>query len=115
LQLVGQASDIEARLHRGDEVVLSIGFTSSAPLINAVSNALFTFRPRYPAVHVEMQEINTRQQLAPLSDGLLDLGVMRYCVLPETFHHQVLIHDGMFALVLRAVRLSNRLQFALFE
>ncbi|WP_349267469.1 LysR family transcriptional regulator [Erwinia amylovora] len=115
LQQVCQAADKAARLHRGDEGELRIGFTSSAPLINAVSNALFTFRQRYPAVHVEMQEINTRQQLAPLSDGRLDLGVMRNTVLPETFHHQVLLQEPMYALVHRAHRLANRQQIALSE
>ena len=115
LQQVSQAADKAARLHRGDEGELRIGFTSSAPFITGVSAALFTFRQRYPAVHVQMQEINTRQQLAPLGDGRLDLGVMRNTELPDHLHHQLLLREPMYALVHRAHRLSGREKIALAE
>lgn len=115
LQQVDRAADKAARLHRGDEGEIRIGFTSSAPFITAVSDALFTFRQRFPAVHIQMQEINTRQQLAPLGDGRLDLGVMRNTLLPETLNHQLLLREPMFALVHRAHRLANRAEIALQE
>ena len=81
---VEQAASRAARLHQGEEGEIRIGFTSSAPFIAAVSDALFNFRQRYPQVHIQMQEMNTRQQLTPLSDGRLDLGVMRNTPLPDT-------------------------------
>lgn len=115
LQQVDRAADKAARLHRGDEGEIRIGFTSSAPFITAVSDALFTFRQRFPAVHIQMQEINTRQQLAPLGDGRLDLGVMRNTLLPEILNHQLLLREPMFALVHRAHRLANRAEIALQE
>ncbi|MFK8260322.1 LysR family transcriptional regulator [Erwinia sp. AnSW2-5] len=115
LQQVDQAADKAARLHRGDEGEIRIGFTSSAPFITAVSDALFTFRQRFPAVHIQMQEINTRQQLAPLGDGRLDLGVMRNTLLPENLDHQLLLREPMYALVHRAHRLADRTQIALTD
>ncbi|XUK73512.1 Ben and cat operon transcriptional regulator [Erwinia rhapontici] len=62
-----------------------------------------------------MQEINTRQQLAPLGDGRLDLGVMRNTLLPETLDHQLLLREPMYALVHRAHRLAGRPQIALSD
>lgn len=115
MQNVAQAADKAARLHRGDEGELRIGFTSSAPFISVVSDALFTFRQRHPAVHLQMQEINTRQQLAPLSDGRLDLGVMRNTPLPETLQHQLILQEPMYALVHRRHRLASRKQIAVSE
>ncbi|MEN5015598.1 LysR substrate-binding domain-containing protein [Erwinia sp. Eh17-17] len=115
LQQVDQAADKAARLHRGDEGEIRIGFTSSAPFITAVSDALFTFRQRFPAVHIQMQEINTRQQLTPLADGRLDLGVMRNTLLPDTLDHQLLLREPMYALVHRAHRLAGRSQITLNE
>ncbi|WP_455811123.1 LysR substrate-binding domain-containing protein [Pseudomonas graminis] len=115
LQQVDQAADKAARLHRGDEGEIRIGFTSSAPFITAVSDALFSFRQRFPAVHIQMQEINTRQQLAPLGDGRLDLGVMRNTILPETLDHQLLLREPMYALVHRAHRLAGRERISLSD
>lgn len=101
LQSVDQAASRAARLHQGDEGELRIGFTSSSPFIGRVSTAIYQFRQRYPRVHIQMQEINSRQQLTPLSDGRLDLGVMRNTPLPATLHWQLLLREPLCALVHR--------------
>jgi DNA-binding transcriptional LysR family regulator len=62
---------------------LRIGFTSSAPFISAVSDTL-SFRRRFPDVHIQTRETNTREQIAPLNEGALDLGLMRNTQLPDT-------------------------------
>ncbi len=105
---VGQATDRAARLHQGDTGELRIGFTSSAPFIAAVSDALFTFRQRYPDVHIQMQELNTRQQLEPLNDGRLDLGVMRNTPLPESLDYQLLLREPLYAVMHRAHPLASQ-------
>lgn len=115
LQNVAQAADKAARLHRGDLGELRIGFTSSAPFITAVSDALFTFRQRYPAVHIQMQEINTRQQLAPLNEGHLDLGVMRNTPLPDTLDHQLMLREPLYAVFPRAHRLAGEATISVSE
>ncbi|MEM6159389.1 LysR family transcriptional regulator [Erwinia sp. P6884] len=108
LHSVTLAADKASRLHRGDEGELRIGFTSSAPFISVVSDALFTFRQRHPSVHIQMQEINTRQQLEPLNEGRLDLGVMRNTALPATLQHQLILREPLFAVVHRAHRLAGK-------
>ena len=104
---VEQASDRAARLHRGEEGELRIGFTSSAPFTAVVSDALFQFRQRWPQVHIKMQEINTRQQLVPLHEGLLDLGVMRNTPLPADLRHQLLLSEPLYAVVHKAHPLAG--------
>lgn len=107
LQQVEQACERAARLHRGEEGELRIGFTSSAPFIGLVSDALYHFRQRWPAVHIKMQEINTRQQLAPLHEGRLDLGVMRNTPLLPDLRHQLLLREPLCAVVHRAHPLAD--------
>ncbi|MCG7387039.1 LysR family transcriptional regulator [Pantoea sp. ACRSB] len=99
LQQVEQAAGRAARLERGEEGELRIGFTSSAPFTGLVSDALYQFRQRWPQVHIQMQEINTRQQLAPLHEGQLDLGVMRNTALPSDLRHQLLLREPLRAVV----------------
>lgn len=96
---VTRAAEHAARLHAGSSGELRIGFTSSAPFITQVSDALMAFRQRYPAVHLQMQELNTRQQLEPLSDGRLDLGVMRNTELPESLNWRLLLREPLCALL----------------
>ncbi|KAF0857550.1 LysR family transcriptional regulator [Mixta calida B021323] len=105
---VEQAASRAARLHQGEEGEIRIGFTSSAPFIAAVSDALFNFRQRYPQVHIQMQEMNTRQQLTPLSDGRLDLGVMRNTPLPDTLAWQLLLREPLCCVLHHAHPLARR-------
>ncbi|HFP9306375.1 TPA: LysR family transcriptional regulator [Raoultella ornithinolytica] len=77
LSLVDDAAARASRLHHGETGELHIGFTSSAPFIKAVSDTLSTFRRRYPDVHIQTRETNTREQIVPLNEGALDLGLMR--------------------------------------
>lgn len=112
---VAQAANKAARLHRGDEGEVRIGFTSSAPFITAVSDALYTFRQHYPGVHIQMQEINTRQQLQPLHEGRLDLGVMRNTPLPETLDHQLMLREPLCAVLPRDHRLAGKAAISLAE
>ncbi|WP_256852615.1 LysR family transcriptional regulator [Pantoea sp. Fr+CA_20] len=110
---VDQATQRAARLHRGEEGELRIGFTSSAAFIGVMSDALYRFRQRWPEVHVQMQEINTRQQLAPLHEGKLDLGVMRNTPLPADLHHQLLLREPLCAVVHKAHPLAAAGQISL--
>ncbi|MDF2783765.1 MAG: LysR family transcriptional regulator [Pantoea eucrina] len=98
---VNQSADRAARIHQGQQGELRIGFTSSAPFTGLVSDALFRFRQRWPEVHIHMQEYNTRQQLTPLLDGQLDLGVMRNTPLPADLHYQLLLREPLYAVMHR--------------
>lgn len=84
LSQVDDASLRALRLHQGQTGELKIGFTSSAPFIKSVFENLSIFRHRYPDVHIQMREMNTREQIAPLNEGELELGLMRNTKLPDT-------------------------------
>lgn len=99
LAQVNSATEKAACLHRGESGVLTIGFTSSAPLINVVSKNLRTFRQIYPQVHIKMQEVSTKQQIEALLDGRLDLGIMRNTRLPEALQYRLLLREPLVAVV----------------
>lgn len=99
LAQVNSASEKAARLHRGESGELTIGFTSSAPFISAVSKNLRALRQLHPQVHIKMQEVNTKQQIEPLLDGRLDLGVMRNTRLPDALQYRLLLREPLVAVV----------------
>ena len=104
LSQVDDAAARAARLHQGETGELRIGFTSSAPFIKSVSDTLSSFRQRYPDVHLQTREINTREQIAPLNEGGLDLGLMRNTQLPETLAWQVILREPLLAMIHRDSR-----------
>lgn len=99
LTQVNRAAEKAARLERGELGELTIGFTSSAPFISVVSRSLRAFRQLSPDVHIKMREVNTKQQLEPLLNGDLDLGVMRNTRLPDALEHQLLLREPLLAVV----------------
>ncbi|WP_407208743.1 LysR family transcriptional regulator [Citrobacter sedlakii] len=110
-QILAQVDDAAARaarLHQGEAGELRIGFTSSAPFIRAVSDTLSLFRQHYPDVHLQTREMNTREQLTPLGEGALELGLMRNTPLPETLQYEVLLHEPLMAMIPRAHRLAQK-------
>lgn len=96
---VDDAAARAARLHQGETGELRIGFTSSAPFISAVSTTLSLFRSRFPDVHIQTREINTREQIAPLNEGALDLGLMRNTQLPDTLAWQRILREPLMAMI----------------
>ncbi|WP_288820257.1 LysR family transcriptional regulator [uncultured Leclercia sp.] len=99
LGTVDEAAARAARLHLGETGELRIGFTSSAPFITAVSTTLSSFRRHYPDVHIQTREINTREQIAPLNEGALDLGLMRNTQLPESLAWQPILQEPLMAMI----------------
>ncbi|MBK0015417.1 MULTISPECIES: LysR family transcriptional regulator [Kosakonia] len=115
LNQVDEAAARALRLHQGETGELRIGFTSSAPFIKAVSDTLSSFRQRYPDVHIQTREINTREQIAPLNEGTLDLGLMRNTPLPETLAWEVILREPLLAMVPRNHPLATRTAVSLHE
>ena len=99
LGMVEEAAARAERLYLGETGELRIGFTSSAPFISAVSETLSSFRRDFPDVHIQTREINTREQIAPLNEGALDLGLMRNTQLPETLSWQVILREPLMAMI----------------
>lgn len=100
--IVGRVHDISeqaARIHRGEEGKLTIGLTSSAPFLKKISHTFRRFRSAYPQVNIRIEELNSQQQLTPLVEGVLDLGVMRNGILPDVLQHNVLRSEPLVAVV----------------
>lgn len=115
LSQVEEAAARATRLHQGETGELRIGFTSSAPFIKAVSDTLSSFRQRYPDVHIQTREINTREQISPLNEGLLDLGLMRNTPLPETLSWEVILREPLLAMIHKDHPLATRPAVSLAE
>lgn len=104
-----------ARLHQGESGELRIGFTSSAPFIKAVSDTLSLFRRQHPDVHIQTRESNTREQIAPLNEGALDLGLMRKTQLPDSLEWQIILREPLLAMIHRDHPLAALAQVSLAE
>ncbi len=115
LSSVEDAAARAARLHQGETGELRLGFTSSAPFITAVSTTLSSFRRRFPDVHIQTREINTREQIAPLNEGALDLGLMRNTQLPETLAWQRILREPLLAMIPADHPLAARTAVSLAE
>ncbi|MTH46099.1 LysR family transcriptional regulator [Intestinirhabdus alba] len=108
LGLVNDAAARAGRLHQGEAGELRIGFTSSAPFINAVSDTLSQFRRAWPGVHLQTREMNTHEQIAPLNEGELDVGLLRNTRLPETLKHEVILREPLMAMIPREHFLAHK-------
>lgn len=115
LSQVEEAAARAERLHLGESGELRLGFTSSAPFIKAVSDTLSRFRQRYGDVHIQTRETNTREQIAPLNDGTLDLGLMRNTVLPESLAWQPILREPLLAMIHREHPLAQQESVSLTE
>ncbi|MDA8480664.1 LysR family transcriptional regulator [Citrobacter sp. Awk 4] len=115
LGLVNEAAARAERLHQGEAGELRIGFTSSAPFIKAVSDTLSGFRQDFPDIHMQTREMNTREQIAPLSEGALDMGLLRNTLLPDTLNREVILHEPLMAMIPREHRLAQKPVVTLVE
>ncbi|KPD02781.1 LysR family transcriptional regulator [Moellerella wisconsensis] len=82
-----------ARMEKGELGELSIGFTSTTPFMNKVTMSLRQYRETYPDVGIHMHQMNTKQQIAPLLTGRIDIGIMRNTELPEQLEYQLLFKE----------------------
>ncbi|MDU6452798.1 MAG: LysR substrate-binding domain-containing protein, partial [Enterobacter hormaechei] len=115
LSMVEDAAARAERLYLGETGELRIGFTSSAPFISAVSQTLSSFRRNFPDVHIQTREINTREQISPLNEGSLDLGLMRNTQLPDTLAWQVILREPLMAMIPRDHPLAAQHSVSLAE
>ncbi len=50
-------------------------------------------------MHIQTRETNTREQIVPLNEGALDLGLMRNTQLPETLVWERVLREPPLAMV----------------
>jgi DNA-binding transcriptional LysR family regulator len=71
-----ESVDEAARIGRGEEGTLDVGFVSSAITLG-VPERIQAFRERFPAVHTRLHEGQTARTVARLLRGEVDLGIVR--------------------------------------
>jgi DNA-binding transcriptional LysR family regulator len=101
LAQVDKATDVARRAQRGELGELHVGFTVSAPFIATVPRSIFNFRQRFPAVHLALQEMSSREQTEALMDRRLQVGLIRPITMPEALVSVELFREPLVA-VMRA-------------
>ncbi len=101
LAQVDKAVLLARRAHLGELGELKIGFTSSAPFTSTIPSSIHAFRKAYPDVHLDLQEMSSRQVLKALLEESLQVGVIRPLALPDAVHWVELFREPRVA-VLRA-------------
>lgn len=96
---VDDAGDIARRAERGEIGELQVAFTRSTPLIERFPRAIRSFRERYPAVRLVLQERNTLQQIECLLDGRQHIGLLRGTALPAPLVSRKLVDDPLVAVI----------------
>lgn len=66
-------------------------------------------------MHIQTREINTREQISPLNEGSLDLGLMRNTQLPDTLAWQVILREPLMAMIPRDHPLAAQHSVSLAE
>ncbi|MGO2333884.1 LysR family transcriptional regulator [Providencia sp.] len=99
LSQVDAAAIKAARMEKGELGELSIGFTSTTPFMHKVTMSLRQYRETYPDVSIHMHQMNTKQQIAPLITGRIDIGIMRNTLLPEQLDYQLLFKEPFMVAV----------------
>lgn len=79
---------------RGETGRLALGFVGSATL-TLLPGALRRFRARYPRVVLDLRELTTAQQVEALTNGTLDVGLLRPPLPPAA--GDVLAHESVGA------------------
>lgn len=69
------------RAGRGEIGQISIGYVASAAYSGIVFETIRKFKEEYPDVSVNLVEMELRMQLTRISEGLLDMGFVRWPVL----------------------------------
>ena len=68
--------EMARRLGRGQEGVLTVGFSGSV-MLTTLPKAIERYRRLHPEVQLRLRELVTAEQMSSLLDGTLDLGFLR--------------------------------------
>jgi DNA-binding transcriptional LysR family regulator len=76
LDRVDQDVEMARRLGKGQEGILSVGFSGSV-MFTRMPFVIERYRRLYPKVELYLQELGTAEQMSALKEGALDLGFLR--------------------------------------
>ena len=99
LAQVDKAADVARRAQLGELGELKIGFTSSAPFNSSIPQAIFAFRQTFPAVHLDLKEMSSREVAEGLVDESIEVGIMRPLALPDSLSAVELFREPLVAVI----------------
>jgi DNA-binding transcriptional LysR family regulator len=82
LAAADRAAEVARRAQRGEIGEIRIAFTASAPFTTLIPQTIFAFRRSHPDVHLQLQEMPTRQQIEALAERRLQIGFLRNPTFP---------------------------------
>ncbi|MDU9389533.1 LysR family transcriptional regulator [Pseudomonas sp. zfem002] len=99
LAQVDKAADVARRAQLGELGEMKIGFTSSAPFNSSIPRAIYSFRQRFPAVHLNLKEMSSRDVAEALLDERIEVGLMRPLPLPDSLVATELLREPLVAVL----------------
>ncbi|WP_110970352.1 LysR family transcriptional regulator [Pseudomonas huaxiensis] len=99
LAQVDKAADVARRAQLGELGEMKIGFTSSAPFNSSIPKAIYSFRQRFPAVHLNLKEMSSRDVADALLDERIEVGLMRPLPLPDSLIATELFREPLVAVL----------------
>ncbi|MBX8516263.1 LysR family transcriptional regulator [Pseudomonas cichorii] len=99
LAQVDKAADVARRAQLGELGELKIGFTASAPFTSSIPQAIFSFRQKYPAVHLALKEMTSKDVAEQLEDRSIQVGIMRPLALPDSLVSFELLREPLVAIM----------------
>lgn len=99
LAQVDKAADVARRAQLGELGEMKIGFTSSAPFNSSIPKAIYSFRQRFPAVHLNLKEMSSHDVADALLDERIEVGLMRPLPLPESLIATELFREPLVAVL----------------
>lgn len=99
LARVDNAIDLAQRAQRGETGELRIGITRSTPLSEHIPRTIFAFRRQWPLVQLQLEEMNSLQQIDALLQRRLQLGIVRGTALPDALESKRLFRDPLVAVL----------------
>lgn len=99
LAQVDKAADVARRAQLGELGEMKIGFTSSAPFNSSIPKAIYSFRQRFPAVHLNLKEMSSRDVADALLDESIEVGLMRPLPLADSLVATELLREPLMAVL----------------
>ncbi|WPO99596.1 LysR substrate-binding domain-containing protein [Pseudomonas sp. HR96] len=107
LAQVDKAADVARRAQLGQLGEMKIGFTTSAPFNSMIPKAIYAFRQAYPAVHLNLEEMSSRDVVAALVDESIEIGLIRPFALPDSVEVLELFTEPLVAVISAAHPLAQ--------
>ena len=107
LDRIDQDVEMARRLGKGQEGVLSVGFSGSV-MFTRLPFVIERYRRLYPKVELQLQELATAEQMSALKEGALDLGFLRDGEPDSAIRIEPLISERFVAILPKQHPLAGR-------